>query len=330
MTKTSRLKKRLAANINRTYRIFLVLFFSLMAVFLTSKMWLPNDMKIQNSSMGTTRTTTSGLEITLKNWQYNPSEHLMEAAFSYQNSDDTDGMHFIPSARTDTQKNMKMDVSVPYSNNGFLVVQIRNVPQDWNAISLWIDSKGSQITDILSDTDSSPTSESSNSDPDSDASQQGANFFCDIRKVTVNRNLKSQNKLYYSLQSVDNEISSDKKQIALTQKKIDEANTDISQLNFDISALKSNQKYQTPDEVSQSNTSIQDKTSQISDLKNNITQGQQDVNNGKQKLKKLQQKWNDIRNGKFKETDPESSSSTATSAPDSKNSKNSSESIMTD
>lgn len=61
MTKMSRIKRRLAADINRTYRIFLAFFFSLMAVFLTSRMWLPNDTKIQNSSMGSTETTTSGM-----------------------------------------------------------------------------------------------------------------------------------------------------------------------------------------------------------------------------------------------------------------------------
>ncbi|HCM24740.1 MAG TPA: hypothetical protein DHW78_10515, partial [Ruminococcaceae bacterium] len=130
---------------------------------------------------------------------------------------------------------------------------------------------------------------------------QGANFLCDIRKVSLNQSLKPQASLYYSLQSVDNEISAGKRQIAALKEKANEANADISQLNFDISSLKSNQKYQTKDEISQSNTEIQDKVSQISSLKNNIIQYQLDLRNGQQKLKKLRQKWTDIRDGKFKE-----------------------------
>jgi len=327
MTKTSRLKRQLAENISHTYRIFLVIFFSLIAVFLTSKIWLPSDVKIQNSNIGTKKATTSGTEITLKSWQYNPSNHFMEAAFSYDNSDGTQDIKFVSAAHTDTNKAVKLDVSISYSSNGFLVVEFQNVPQNWNVISLWIDSS-SQISSLSPDTDSDISLESNSESPDSNDDNQGANFLCDIRKVSLNQSLKPQASLYYSLQSVDNEISAGKRQIAALKEKANEANADISQLNFDISALKSNQKYQTPEEIEQSNAAIQNKNSQINNLKNDIVQYQSGIRNGRQKLKKLQQKWNDIKSGKFKNASTKSA--VAPSAPDSKNSKSSSESIMTD
>lgn len=332
MIRTGKIKKRIAENVNRTYRIFLILFFSCMVVFLTSKVWLPSDVKIQNSDMGTTRTTTAGTELTLKSWQYNPDSRFMEATFTYQDSDDTQDIQFTPVAHTDTDKTVKMDVSIPYSSNGFFVIQFRNTPQNWHVVSLWIDSTENQISDLTPDTDSGIASTSGSESSETDAGQQGANFFCDVRKVSKNQSLKSQTKLYYSLRSVDNEISADKKQIALTQKKIDDANLEISQLNFDISSLKSNQKYQTPDEVSQSNAAIQNKTSQISNLKNNIAQYQIDIKNGRQKLKKLKQKWSDVRDGKFKGTDVDSSASSSLIAPtsSSKSFRSSSEKVTVD
>lgn len=335
MTKTSRLKRQLAESISRTYRIFLVIFFSLMAVFFTSKIWLPSDVKIQSSSIGTKKATTSGTEITLKSWQYNPSNHFMEAAFSYDNSDGTQDIKFVTAAHTDTNKAVKMDVSIPYSSNGFLVVQFQNVPQNWDVISLWIDSS-SQISSLLPGTDSDIGLESSSESPDNNKENQGANFLCDIRKVSVNQSLKPQASLYYSLQSVDNEISAGKRQIAALKEKANGANADISQLSFDISALKSNQKYQTPEEIEQSNATIQNKNSQINNLKNDIVQYQSGIRNGQQKLKKLQQKWIDIKSGKFKDANTKSaaaSSPVASEAPPSSlpsTAENSSESVMAD
>jgi chromosome segregation ATPase len=143
---------------------------------------------------------------------------------------------------------------------------------------------------------------------------QGANFLCDIRKVSLNQSLKPQASLYYSLQSVDNEISAGKRQIAALKEKANEANADISQLNFDISALKSNQKYQTPEEIEQSNAAIQNKNSQINNLKNDIVQYQSGIRNGRQKLKKLQQKWNDIKSGKFKNASTKSAAAPSSEA----------------
>lgn len=298
---SNRLKKKLTENINHKYKIFLLAFFFLMAVFLTSKIWLPSDVKIQNSDIGTARNTTTGTEIVLKSWQYNPSASFMEATFSYTDSDSSQSMKFSPVAHTDTNKARALSTSVPYCNNGFLVVQINNVPQNWNVISLWIDSKDEQIN--LNDTESEVDAESNSEDANVDSIEQGANFFCDTRKVVKNSVLKSQAKLYYSLQSIDNEISADKARIKQLNNNIAAANANIQQLNFDISALKSNQKYQTADEVKQSNSTIQNKNSQISDLKNNIAAYQSNIQNDQQKLQKLHQKWNDTKGGRFKEID---------------------------
>ena len=328
MTKIKWLQKRMIENINYTYRIFLLLFSVLLVVFLTSKMWLPSDVSIQNTAVGTMLNTTESVGVRLQSWQYNPSTHYMEAAFTYQNSDNLQNIKFIPTAHTDTNKAVNLNVTVPYEHNGFLVIQIQNVPQNWNVISLWIDSQQEQTVD-LTQPDSSI---GMNTSRPSTHMQQGANFFCDIRKVVRNGSLKSQSSLYYSLKSVDNEISSVQSHMTQTNKKITAANLSIQQLTSDISVLNDNERYQTSDEVKQSKDAVQSKTTQINDLKNSIAQFQSDIKNDQLKLQKLRQKWNDTRDGKHREASAvvTESAPASSSPPSSKSAVSSSEKVTVD
>lgn len=294
MNGIDRFKKWTAENVNLKYRGFLILFSCLMAAFLTSRLWLPNDARIENSAFGTERNTTDGVTLVLKDWEYNPGENYMEATFRIENSDGMQDEKFFPVAHTDTNRLTSLPVSVAYCNNGLLVIRFTNVPQKWNVVSLWIDGRDPD-TDLASSLSSIP------------AAGEGANFLCDIRRVKINSSLKSQTKLFYSLQSIDSQITENKNQISKLDQKIDGANLEIKQLEFDISALKENQKYQTSDEIKESNSAIENKDSQIGNLKNDISGCQSEIKTRKEKLKKLQQKWNDTKSGRFME--PETSDS---------------------
>ena len=328
MTKIKRLQKRMIENINYTYRIFLLFFSVLMAVFLTSKMWLPNDVSIRNTAIGTSLSTSDSIAVCLQSWQYNSASRFMEATFTYQKSDSLNGLQFLAAAHADTNKVKALDVSVPYNNNGFFVVQIRNVPQNWNVISMWIDSKQEQPVGLMQN----DSGYESNTDSTGAAMRRGANFFCDVRKVVQNNALKSQSSLYYSLKSIDNEISTVKTHMTQTNKKITAANLSIQQLTSDITALNDNEKYQTAEEVKQSKDAIQSKTAQINDLKSSISQFRSDIKNDQLKLQKLRQKWNDTRDGKYKDTSESATKSvpSSSSSPSLKSSVSSAEKVTVD
>ncbi|HEX3018087.1 MAG TPA: hypothetical protein VHP31_09595 [Caproicibacter sp.] len=289
-------QKRLAENCNKEFQIFLAVFFSLMLIFTTSKLWLPSDLQIENTNIGTEKNTSASTTLLLRSWQYNVTNQFMEITFDVKNSDSTQGIQFNPIAHTNRNKTAALKTDVAYCNDGLLVIQINDVPNSWDIISLWIKE---QSTDI--DTGSSSQNEILNS-------ESGANFLCDIREVTKNNSLKSQSKLLYSLKSIDNQIAAEKKSIADCNAQIDKENLEIQQLNFDIQTIKENQKYQTQDEIKSSDSVIQNKTSSIDDLKNSIKSFQQQIIEHQAKVKKLSQKWNDTKSGKFTEPDAESSS----------------------
>lgn len=309
MNRIKLIRKWLRENSNLKYRVFLSVFFCLMAVFVTSKLWLPNDAKIENTAIGEQRNTSLGTALKLNSWKYNPDNHFIEATFGYKNSDSSQDVKFSATAHTDTNKAAALDISVPYSNNGLLVIQIKNVPQKWNTISLWVDENDESLTqNDTSDTDIS--SASSNLD----IVGQGANFYCDIRKVSIDTSLKSGTNLYYSLQSIDNQMVECKKEITALNKKISTANIEIKQLEFDISSLKADQKYQTADDIKESNSAINNKTLQAGNIKSSIESYNSDIKNYNDKLKKLKQKWSDVKSGNFKVPQNISSNSSAKSA----------------
>ncbi len=326
MDRIKLIRKWLRENSNFKYRVFLSVFFCLMAVFITSKLWLPSDAKIENTDIGSERDTSLGTALTLNNWKYNPQGHFMEATFSYKDSDISDDIKFSAIAHPDTNKTAALDISIPYGNDGLLIIQIKNVPQKWNTISLWVD----ETDESLAQDDTSDTGVNS-TDGDSNTVGQGANFYCDIRKVSVDTSLKGSTDLYYSLKSIDNQMAEYKKVITTLNKKISAANINIKQLEFDISSLKDDQKYQTADDIQESNSAISNKELQESDLKSSIENYNADIKNYNEKLKKLKQKWSDTKSGKIKglqKTPPNSMAKSAASSSVSSNAENESNVIV--
>jgi hypothetical protein len=258
------------------YRVFICIFITLMLVFGTSKLWLPSDVKITNSKIGMEQTSSPNVSLKLRSWVYSKSSHYMEITFDVHNNLDTQSLTFSPVAHTNVAKKKDMNVTTALYKDDTLIVQIKDVPQGWDVISLL-------VKDNFSD--------------ESNAMVRGANFYCDVREVAIDESLHPMSELDYRIAAVQNQIDDVNAQIKDCNDQIAKANTDIDQLNFDIQSLKDNQKYQTPDEQSKSNSVISSKVSQIDTLKNNILKVQEQIKNYNDKLTKLNEKMADTKNG---------------------------------
>lgn len=283
-------QNKMRASSTLRYKVFLCATFSFLFVFCTSKLWLPNDAKVMNTAIGTQLSTSISTSLKLRSWEYSKTNQYMEVAFDVQNNEDVQNLNFIPTAHTNLEKKKDMNASTALSKDGTLIVQIKDIPQKWDAISL-----------LLQDNLSTDDTQFSN----------GAKFYCDIRKVTINDSLKPKTELEYQIESVSNEISDVKTDIENFENQIQQENADIAQLNFDITALKENQKYQTDAEVSKSNSVITGKLSEIVNHKNAILELQKEIEECKIKLQKLNQKLSDTKSGKLSVSEAPSPTSSA-------------------
>lgn len=269
---------RIKINSTLKYKTFLFLLTVFVLVFGTSKWWLPSDVKIMNTSIGTELNTSTNTAITLRSSQYNKAKNYMEISFDIHNNEDNQNLKFTPEAHTNINKTVPLKVSVALCKDNSLVLQIKDMPNKWDVISIWI---------------------KDNQKNEQDNNNRGANFFCDIRKVTISDSLQPRAELNYEIQSVLNEIADFQKQIKSAQSEIQKANTNISQLQFDIQTLKDGQKYQTKDEIEKSNSVISSKTSEIQSLNDSIAKFNDQIKNYNTKLDKLNQKLSDTKSGKI-------------------------------
>lgn len=286
-------QNKMRASSTLRYKVFLCVVFSFLFVFCTSKLWLPNDAKVMNTAIGTQLSTSISTSLKLRSWEYSRTNQYMEIAFDVQNNEDVQNLNFIPTAHTNIEKKKDMNASTALSKDGTLIVQIKDIPQKWDAISLL-------LQDNLSSADDAQFS-------------NGAKFYCDIRKVTINNSLKPKTKLEYQIESVSNEISDAKSDIENFENQIQQENAEIEQLNFDITALKENQKYQTDAEISKSNSVITGKLSEIDNHKNTILELQKEIEECKIKLQKLNQKLSDTKSGKLSVSEAPSPTASTTS-----------------
>lgn len=275
-------QNKIKTNSTNKYKVFLCFFFSLMLLFGTSKLWLPSDVKIMNTSLGTELNTSPNTSVKLRSWEYSKAAQYMEIAFDIHNNEDSQSLKFTPVAHTNIEKRKDMNVSTALSKDGTLVVQIKDVPKNWEVISLWVQDN--------MDAESS------------DTTLNGANFYCDIRKVVLNNSLKPKSQLNYQVESIQNQIADVNAQITDTENQIKKENTEIDQLNFDIQALKENQKYQTKEEIDKSNSVISSKNSEIDNHKNDILKYQEQIKESNTKLQKLNLKLKDTTSGKISVT----------------------------
>jgi outer membrane murein-binding lipoprotein Lpp len=300
-TSLKKLNRQMIKNSTKKYKAFLCFLLIFIAVFGTGKLWLPSDVKVMNTAAGTEINTSADTSLKLRSWEYSRSNRYMEIVFDVINREDNQELNFSPVAHTDTDKSQALNVAIALQQADTLILQIRDVPQSWNVISLWIQDN-QNITGDAAD------------------SLKGANFFCDIRKVKVNDSLAPKSGLNYRVQSVNQEISDVNAQLKQLSSKIQGEKSEIDQLNFDIDTLRANQKYQTSEEIENSNSVISNKKSQIQDHKNTIASYQQQVSDCKVKLKKLNQKLKDTVSGKLPAesappeiSSPEKAASSATS-----------------
>lgn len=287
------LQIRMKESSTMKYKVFLCATFVFFFVFGTSKLWLPSDAKVMNTPIGTQLSTSTNTSLKLRSWEYSKLNQYMEITFDVQNNEDIQNLNFVPTAHTNIEKNKDMNASTALSVDGTLIVQIKDVPQKWDAISLF-------LQDNLSPSDNMQLS-------------NGAKFYCDIRKVTINNSLKPKTELAYQIESVENDISDTEYDIENFEKQIQQENADIDQLNFDITALKENQKYQTDAEISKSNSVIASKLSEIDNHKNTILELQKEIEESKIKLQKLNQKLADTKSGKLSVLEAPSPTASTTS-----------------
>lgn len=278
-------KKR---NPSAQYKAVCIILLVGLAIFLTSNLWLPSAQKVIHTDIGKSENTSPNVSITLVDWQYNPQTLYMEAAFAVHASSAFYSPGFRVAAISINHQNVPLEASVAYCKEQSLIVQIKNLPKDWDILALW----------IADDVDTKMLNTSASDETQTTqvfAAGNGVRFNCDARKVKQNLSLAPKTEKDYRVQAVQNEIVLYNQKISEYERQIVQNSERTNTLNGEIKSIQAEQKYQTDSEIRDSNSAIQQKQKEIESLKGKDAETQKQILDCKEKIQKLNEKMEAIR-----------------------------------
>ncbi len=190
-----------------------VLFFILgFVVFLTSPMWMPTDPPV-HSPLGQEHIFTTESTMTLKRWDYDKAQNVMEVEFKKSNDYVTEEYSYFVTAKD--EQNRQVDVRVMYNSDNLMVLQLDDVNHA-TQVSLTVDLLVGQ-SDVVTYT---------------------STFFCDPTLAqTAELSKEPKSDLAYVKGSIQSDIAIHELQIKELQATIEEIDADLVAYEDRIEAI---------------------------------------------------------------------------------------------
>ena len=263
----------------------------LLGVFFTSKYWMYDDSAIAQTDYDTSIDGLNQTTLTLRSWEYNPKNHLMEVTIEREHTG-TDAVEptFTFEAKGKETKDTYSAKKV-YESDNMMVIHIENVPSSYHAIGLFVTEhrddkilKQEYKEQFKNDNDEMTT--------DSDETEQSVLpepeeiiIVGDYRKIKDNKDLVIKSEKEYKKENLMEEMKRIKEETSLITKESIPFEEDlIATLTKEKATLKENMKYETKEEKDQSEKEIEQK-------ENAIVSAEEEIENYKTHVKELKEKY---------------------------------------
>lgn len=240
--------------------IFIIIMY---LIFFNANSILPDNSTIMNSSIGK-QIDVGSTKFSINRWEYNKNKKFMEIELSYKDSSDyiTTKFDFSAKARVNVKK--QLDVKTMLNTDNIYIVQIENIPDNYEAIALKVNQNLDSNSDINIDTSnismddfsSNTTDESIKDDNDNAIKNNATTLYCDYRKVKINNNLKNRTEEDYIINILKTEIKNINNNVIKINNKIKSNENMINIANEKINSLNSQLKYEIEAEQNKTNQKI--------------------------------------------------------------------------
>ncbi|WP_415304968.1 hypothetical protein, partial [Clostridium perfringens] len=119
-------------------------------------------------------------------------------------------------------------------------------------------------------------------------------FYSDSRDISIDNNLKEQNKEGLTIELVNEEIEKVKKEIKDNDIKIENKNKEIDSANSKITSLEKDKEYQTETEIATTDSTITSLKGQVDSLNKEVEKIKKDNKELNDKIDKLNKKKEDL------------------------------------
>ncbi|GAB3043991.1 hypothetical protein [Virgibacillus ainsalahensis] len=292
---------------NKTYISLLLVVGLAFGVFFTSKTWMYDDSAIAQTSFNESIGGLSQTTLTLRDWEYNPTNKLMEVTLE-RNHTGTDAVEptfsFYAKEQNESQK---YNADLVYQSDNNMVVQIEDVPESFQVIGLFVNEHRDQnilkqeYKKQLQNKDSETTVTDQDIKESDLPEPEEVIIVGDYRKIDINQALVTKTDEGYKKENIIADMERTKQEITTIIKEdipfqedlIETLKQEKELLNQDMAFETKEEKADTKREIEQKDKAIDDAKNEIQKLKKKVTELRDKYQNHEEKLNALTQNKGD-------------------------------------
>lgn len=252
---------------NKFYIILLIVVAILFGVFFTSKWWMYDDSPIMQTPFHETISGLDQTDLKLMDWEYNPKKKLMEVTIETIHSGSDVVKPTFSFAAKERESKEEYPVKVVYKDDSNIIVQIKNVPEDYQVIGLFVREKRDKEMLLTEYKDQLLEQESVDNEALKEVKLPDPSekiIVGDYRKIAINNALKTKDAMDYQKDNIQLEMKQlEKKRTYILEEQIPLQDQLATKLKKEIDTLKADLEYQTEEEKEATKTSIEQKEESI-------------------------------------------------------------------
>ena len=274
-------KKNLKLNMSTLYITLAFLFILGFGFFGTSKLFMAEDIPLNQTELNTEFDLKANGSFTIKEWAYDPEQNMMEVTLVTNGIEDyMTKLDFTAVSRE--RLAAELPTEIVYDESGIYIIHIQDVPKDFNQMALRFN-KGEKSYDDLFAED--------------EAEEEQNNIISTIytdQRVVNEEAIPDRNFTEYALEITDElitEAEQDIKEMEDESRMIDNV---IAEIRTEIEQLQADLLYQTVDEQVETNNEVFQLDKSIEEYERDQQKISDDAKNIRAKVERLKQKQYDL------------------------------------
>jgi chromosome segregation ATPase len=284
MKQNSKVKrKKLTTQWSNMYVALTLLFVLGFGFFLTSKVFVADELDILNTEIGKEYSLSTNGKFTIKDWVYDEQKNKMQVTLITSNMRNyLSELNFKSIARVNLEN--ELPTEVVYSSNDIYIINIDNVPKQFQQVSLRLVKKDVSFIEEF---------EQDKATNKKEKEKLLTSIYADQRVVKKEEIIKTDVK-HYAIKVTDEMIEESKNEVTKLNKNIEGETKLIDHINNEITKLKGELIYQTLEEQTETNNKIYQLEKEIETQNREIKNLQLDIQSYEAKIERLEQRKRDL------------------------------------
>ncbi|WP_223643413.1 hypothetical protein [Planococcus sp. 4-30] len=274
-------KKNLKLNMSNLYIAVAFLFILGFGFFGTSKLFMAEDIPINQTELNEEFDLRANGKFTIKEWAYDKEQNMMEVTLVTNGIEDyMTQLDFTAVSRE--KLSAELPIEIVYDESDIYIIHIKDVPKEFNQIALRFNKGEKSYDELFAEGES-----------DEEENKVISTIYTDQR-VVKEEAIPDRNFTEYALEINDELIEEAERDIEELEEKSRMMDDVIAEIRTEIEQLQSDLLYQTVDEQVETNNDVFQLEKRIEDYERDQQTISDDAKNIRAKAERLKQKQYDL------------------------------------